>query len=255
MGLLEGNGFEEERRVSFLQIDCNRALHPSALLSMLEEMAILHSDALGYTVEYMLEHERFWSVVNWHLQIHRMPAYGETVTIQTWNDKFSRFQANRSFSIVDAEGNGVVSAVSRWIFMDTKKRKPTNMPAEMPPKYYSERECAIPDEKFILPKMPEGELIAERAVTVTRRDTDTNNHANNVKYLEWVMDDIPDEIYVDMALRDVRIVYRRECKRGDVVDVKTYVRDTEIGKTVDSFLYEDGTVVAQVITEWASQPK
>ena len=102
-----------------------------------------------------------------------------------------------------------------------------------------------------MPKEPEGELIAERTVTVTRRDTDTNNHANNVKYLEWVMDDIPDEIYVDMRLKDIRIVYRKECMRGDMINVKTYVRDTEIGKIVDSFLYEGETVVAQVITLWA----
>lgn len=244
------NGFEAKRRVSFLQIDCNRRMHPSELLSALEEMAILHSDSLGYTVEYMFEHEWFWSVVNWHLQIYRMPAYGETVTIQTWNDKFSRFQANRSFSIYDTEGNKLVDAISRWIFMDTKKRRPTNMPAEMPPKYHSERPGAIPDEKFLMPKTPEGELIAERALVVTRRDTDTNYHANNVKYLEWVMDDIPDEIYVDMTLQDVRIVYRKECRRGDTVEIRTYVKDTEQGKTVTSFLYEGDAVVAEVITQW-----
>ena len=55
---------------------------------------------------------------------------------------------------------------------------------------------------------------------------------------------------VDMALKDVRIVYRKECMRGDIINVKTYVRDTETGKTVDSFLYDGETVVAQVITEW-----
>ena len=101
-----------------------------------------------------------------------------------------------------------------------------------------------------MPKEPEGELIAKRDVTVTRRDTDTNTHANNVKYLEWVMDDIPDESYVDMRLKDIRIVYRKECMRGDVINVKTYARDTETGKTVDSFLYEGNMGVAQVITEW-----
>ena len=65
-----------------------------------------------------------------------------------------------------------------------------------------------------------------------------------------IMDDIPDEIYVKMALKDVRIVYRRECMRGDTVTVKTFLSETEKGKTVDSFLYEGDAVVAQVITEW-----
>ena len=203
---LNGIGYEVERKVSFLQIDCNSCMTPAALLSQLQEMAILHSDSLGYTIDYMLEHEWFWSVVNWHLKLYRMPRYGEKIIIQTWNDKFARFQANRSFYVFDEEGNKLMDGISRWVFMDLAKRRPANVPADMPPKYYSGKEAAILDEKFLMPKEPEGELIAERTVTVTRRDTDTNNHANNVKYLEWVMDEIPDEIYVGMALKDVRIV-------------------------------------------------
>ena len=50
-------------------------------------------------------------------------------------------------------------------------------------------------------KQPAGRLICTRDFVVTRRDTDTNGHANNVKYLEWVMDDIPDAIYEDMTLK------------------------------------------------------
>ena len=248
---LNGIGYEVNRKVSFLQIDGNSRMTPAALLSAMQEMAILHSDSLGFTIDYMWEHQWFWSVVNWHLKVYRMPRYGEEIIIQTWNDKFARFQANRSFFIYDAEGNKLLDGISRWVFMDLAKRRPANVPADMPPKYYSGKEAAIPDEKFLMPKETEGELICTRDVLVTRRDTDTNNHANNVKYLEWVMDDIPDEIYVDMELKDVRIVYRKECMRGDTVTVKTFVSDTEEGKEVHSFLYEGETVVAQVITEWA----
>ena len=104
---LNGIGYEVERKVSFLQIDCNSCMTPAALLSALQEMAILHSDSLGYTIDYMLEHRWFWSVVNWHLKLYRMPRYGEKIIIQTWNDKFARFQANRSFYVFDEEGNKI----------------------------------------------------------------------------------------------------------------------------------------------------
>ena len=248
---MERMGYEERKKVSFLQIDENQCMTPAALLSTLQEMAILHSDSLGYTIDYMLEHQWFWSVVNWHLKIYRMPRYNEEIHLQTWNDKFARFQANRSFYLFDANGEKLLDGISRWVFMDLEKRRPSNVPAEMPEKYYSGLAAAIPDEKFLMPKEPEGKLLCTRDIVVTRRDTDTNGHANNVKYLEWVMDDIPDEIYADMALKDIRIVYRKECMRGDTVTVKTFVQETEEGKTVETFLYEGETVVAQVITLWA----
>lgn len=244
-------GYEIKGKVSYLQIDGDGSMTPAALLSALEEIAILHSDSLGYSIRYMTEHRWFWSVVNWRLKIYRMPKYGEDFTLWTWSDKIARFQANRSFQLRDGEGNVLMDGVSRWVFMDVEKRKPANIPPDMPERYRSDKAPAIPDEKFLFPKTTEGDCICERDMVVTRRDTDTNHHANNVKYLEWVMDDIPDAIYEDMALRDVRIVYRKECMRGDTVTVKTFLRDTEEGKTVDSFLYEGETIVAQIITEWA----
>lgn len=244
-------GYEEKRKIRFFQIDSHSCMTPAALLSALQEMAIVHSAELGYTIDYNTEHRCFWSVLNWHLKLYRMPKYGETIHLQTWSDKFARFQANRSFFIFDEAGNKLLDGISRWVFMDMDKRRPINVPPEMIEKYHSGQLSAIEGEKFLMPKEPTGTLLCCRDLVVTRRDTDTNGHANNVKYLEWIMDDIPDEIYVALALRDIRIVYRKECLRGDTITIKTYLQETDGGKEIESFLYEGETVVAQVITLWS----
>ena len=165
-----------------------------------------------------------------------MPRHGETITIQTWSNKFVRFQAERSFFMFDEAGNKILDGMSRWVFMDLEKRKPTNVPKEMAERCHGGQEPAILDEKFLVPKQAQGELLCTRALVVTRRDTDTNGHANNVKYLEWAMDDLPDAIYDEMDLKDIRIVYRKECMRGDRVELKTFVQDTDGGKEVFRFV-------------------
>lgn len=247
---MEYSGFQKEMRVSYPQVDGAQCMTPTALLSVLEETAIEHSDSLGYTIDYMRERGWFWSVVNWHLQIYRIPRYGETILSRTWNDKFSRFQANRSFSVTSAAGERLLDGMSRWIFMDLEKRKPTNVPSEMAASYHSGQPAAISEESFFLPREPQGECICERELVVTRRDTDTNDHANNVKYLEWVMDDIPDAVYHGMRLCDIRIVYRKECRRGDKVTIRTYLADCAEGKQAEAFLYTQDVLIAQVITLW-----
>lgn len=243
-------GYEEAQKVSYFQIDGKREMSPAALLASLQEVAVAHADSLGYTLEYLAERQWGWSVVNWHLKVFRLPRHGETIQIQTWCDKCLRFQAERSFYILDAEGNRLLEGASRWIFMDFNRRRPTNIPKDMVESYCERQEPAIADEKFFMPKEAEGELLSVREFTVTRRDTDTNGHANNVKYLEWVMDDVPDEIYDGMTLKDVRMVYRKECMRGDTVQVKTYVKDTENGKEVQTFLFEGDKVMAEAATLW-----
>ena len=243
-------GYEETQRVSYFQIDGNRNMSPAALLSCLQEVAVTHSDTLGYTLAYMAEHQWGWSVINWHLKIYRMPRHGERINIQTWSDKCLRFQAERSFYLFDEAGEKLLDGASRWIFMDLARRRPANTPAGMAEAYHSGQEPAIPDETYRMPKEAEGDMICTREVLVTRRDTDTNGHANNVKYLEWAMDDVPDEIYDGMALKDVLIVYRKECMRGDTVQIKTYVKNAEEGKEVLSFLFEGEKVMAEVATFW-----
>ena len=103
--MMDRIGYETTQTEHYFQIDGSRSMTPAALLSALQEMAISHSDSLGFSVQYNLTHHCFWSVVNWHLKLYRMPKYNETITLQTWSDKFARFQANRSFFLFDENGN------------------------------------------------------------------------------------------------------------------------------------------------------
>lgn len=50
-------GYEETLKVSYFQIDGNRNMSPAALLSCLQEAAVTHSDTIGYTLDYMAEHQ------------------------------------------------------------------------------------------------------------------------------------------------------------------------------------------------------
>ena len=242
-------GYEEEQTVSYFQTDSSRSMSPSALLSCLQDCAVRHSDSIGFTLDYMEEHKRGWAVTNWHLRLYRMPSYGEKINIQTWSSRCRRFQAERAYYMFDEKGNKLLDGASRWMFMDLEARKPANVPQEMAEAFVTKQEPAIENEKFFMPKEAEGEPVCDRELTVTRRDTDSNGHANNVKYLEWIMDDVPDAIY-DMHLRDMKMVYRKECVRGDTVRIKTYVKDTEEGKEVFSLLWEGETRMAEALTLW-----
>lgn len=251
---MDWNGYEQTQKISYFQIDDSRSMTATAMLSALQEMAVTHSDHLGYSMDYLTERRKGWAVINWHLVIHRMPKRGEEITLQTWSDSCRRLQATRSFYVLDEVGEKLVDASSRWVYMDFDTRKPSSVTQEMIDKYYSGKAPAIENEKFFLPRESEitGTVVSNRAIVVTRRDTDTNHHVNNVKYLEWAMDDVPDEIYDGMNVQDVRIVYRKECVRGDVVNLKTYVAEGENGREVSTFMTDDqGTLFSEVVTFWA----
>ena len=92
---MEQIGYETDVHISYFQVDAKGKMTLSALLAMLQEMAILHSAQLGFTVEYLQEKQRGWVLLNWHLLLKRMPEQGETIHVETWSDKCRRLQAER----------------------------------------------------------------------------------------------------------------------------------------------------------------
>lgn len=245
------NVYEQEQKVGYFQLDERGRMSSVALLFALQEIAIAHADSLGYTLSYLASVKRGWAVVNWHIRIHQIPQYKDVLHLETWCSKCRRLQADRSFSVVDETGELVADAASRWVYMDFDARKPTNITGDMVQQYISDKEAIIPEEKFRMPKKEEGQKLVERDMEVTRRDTDTNRHANNVKYLEWALDDIPKEVYNSMDIQDIRIVYRKECLEGDIVHRETYVKEMEEGKEFLTFLLDaQGHTLAELATIW-----
>ena len=137
---------------------------------------------------------------------------------------------------------------------NSRQRKQNTIGNDMEQKYGNTEITAIENEKYKLPKLQNDDTIMERTFIVTRRDTDNNGHTNNVKYIEWAIDDIPDDIYNTMTISDIRVVYRKECYKGDAVTSKCCVHTLENGiKEVISF-FEDGAgegiLFAEVVTQW-----
>lgn len=248
---MEDIGYRKRKQVSYQQLDTMGRMTPAAIVLELQDAGTAHSDCLGFDFNYMASSKKGWAVINWHICIQKIPRANEMTNMFTWNDKIKRMQASRSYRISDDTGNTMVEAISRWVFMDLETRHPSTVPQEMIDKYHTGLESAIPNEKYLMPKPNLGEEINTREFVVTRRDTDSNGHANNVKYLEWAMDDVADDIYEDMDLFDIRIIYRKECRRGDVVQLKTFVTEKEGHKEVISLLLDaEGKTIAEVVTLW-----
>lgn len=246
--------YEETVCIGYFESDARLCLNPSALMVHLQDTAIRHSDSLGYTLDYMANWRRGWALINWHIVIHRTPKCGETLRIATWSDKCRRMQAERCFLLYDEKGEIVIRAASRWAFMDLENRCPTQVPEEMEQKYGSANQPVIPNEKYKFPKQEEGAAIQRRTFTVTRRDTDNNGHVNNVKYIEWAMDDVADEVYDAMALADLKVVYRKECYKGDEILSKCVSQALSDGsvEVISSFVcpQDEKQVYAQVASVW-----
>lgn len=247
--------FLREINITYDNIDYNLLLKPQAAAQMCQNIAVGHSDKAGYTVDYFRKSQTGWALTGWHLIFTNRPKENEKFTLTTWTKPFKRLQADRSFIARDKDGNELFRAASRWFLMDMKKRRPIRLPEGFFSKYVpAKHENAIPDEDYKQPDLKLYQLKGNRNFNVTRRDIDANNHTNNVSYIDWAIDDLTDEIYLNYTILDLKAEYKKEARLGDTVNSSFYMRklDDDILEVSSVFTYEQNTdqMLCRVTTQW-----
>lgn len=220
--------FEEIYNIKFSELDNKLTLRPSALVNYLQNISMAHSTNGGYDVNYFTENKTAWIILHWHLHIYELPSEeGTTLKISTWCKQFRRTQANREITVESPDGKLYCYASVRFVLVDTEKRKPKPFTEEWFVPYTFKVERSYKEEDFKMPPTPEKDPDVTEPITVKRSDTDTNGHANNASYIDWAIDCIPDEIYNDMTLKDLRVTYKKERMCDAKLVLNQYISDVE----------------------------
>ncbi|NLP14674.1 MAG: acyl-ACP thioesterase [Clostridium sp.] len=200
--------FLKEYEIHYYETNSLQEATPITLLNYLEDSAISNSASVGYGVKDLMKAGAGWVLYRWFLKIYRYPKLGEKIKVQTWPSSFERFYGNRQFLISDAEEKAIVKAASIWIFFNIQKRKPMRIPDELINAYVID-ETEVLKEPF--PSMDfDFKPYAIKDFYVRRSDIDTNNHVNNKRYIDWILETLPQHIYENFRMESLDILYKKE---------------------------------------------
>lgn len=232
--------------------DMNAVISIQNIVKYLMETAIDHTDAVGYGIDRLINENRGWVVLNWVIKMYHYPKYKSKIKVSTWAQHGGTLQATRFFVIEDEKTGHIYSEVaSRWAFLDLGKRHPVRFSDEIDDAYCCDKEPPFNPGNYGLPKENEQDLFSEKMLVVRRSETDTNGHANNVMYIEWALDEVPDDIYLNYKAEEIRVLYRKECRYGDKVTVKTYiVEDNGRKLIISSINNETGKILCKISALW-----
>jgi acyl-ACP thioesterase len=158
----------------------------------------------------------FWALNRIHFHIYDYPRWEDDVVLQTW----SRGQAgplwHRNFRMLKG-GQITVLGTSAWTVVDLKERSIYRGDLGFNPEFHYPEDTLPFCSKIIVPR--ELESVPAGSHTVLWSDLDTNGHANNCAYTQWVLDALPFEYIKCRMLRDVQVNYHREAHYGEQVDL------------------------------------
>ncbi len=235
--------------VRVFEIDSCGTLGVRGLCDYLQEAAGNHARDLGVGVDALRDKGMTWVLSRIRLRIARLPGSGERLEIRTWHSGFDRLFSLRDFSLVDAEDHQIVTAVSAWVLLDLRARRPVR-PATVftPPETSSVQRAFAAD----LEKLPGCDGTGEETgISVRRSDLDVNQHVNNSRYADWVAEGASTVRRVGETLAVLDIDYLAETLFPDSVAVRSK-RHRGDDRRVDHSIARasDGVDVVRARTEW-----
>ena len=201
--------------VRLIEIDARGTLSVGALCDYLQEAAGNHAGALGLSVWDLRARNLTWVLSRMRLAIDRLPSAGERLEVRTWPTGVERLFALRDFEVYDGQGCRIAAAVSAWLVLDAAARRPVRIQTVFDPPGVGETRRALDGGIEKLPALDGADR--ETAIVVRLSDLDSNDHANNARIAEWVVEGVGRKAWQRSCIRRLDIDFLAEALHGDTV--------------------------------------
>lgn len=209
---------KHEFEISFRDVGKSSKITNSALLNMLEDIAGMHSNQVGYGLNDISKTGVTWVLLNWKLRVLHRPIYGSKLNIETWARKAVKFYTYRDFRVYDESNNLVAIATSKWALVDATTMSIARITPDLLNLYQPENVSVFAQEEELSKLLAPPEVLNQYTYTVARRDIDINNHMHNLYYLDLAYEALPNEVYSNSDFNNVEIMYKKEMKLNDKIN-------------------------------------
>lgn len=181
---MENNGeWTEAFKIRTFMTDKSLEATMTTIGNLFQDAAGNHANfrKLGY--HDMKEQNMFWVLNRLKIQMIRFPKWLEDVNVSTWVSEIQPF-SHRHFIMTDTQGKDIGCGYSLWTPIDTithRIKRLTNFDTPLVDK------ITLCGTSHKLPDADKVELSSEKLAKFS--DLDFLGHVNNVKYVEWMLND------------------------------------------------------------------
>jgi acyl-ACP thioesterase len=213
---MKENYFDKEFELRYFEMNQYAVATPMTILTLLEETAADHCCQINNSLFQLADQNIGWVLVSGFMQMERYPKYKEKIRIRTWLSKYSTVKGFRENIIYDAQDNIIGRAKGLWVFFDIERRRPVEIFEDIRNKWsFLSEECVHININKKIAAIDTADYKTSFNVSVS--DTDMNKHVNNIKYLQWVIESIPDEIIDNYYLYSIDGRFIAEAQNGDTI--------------------------------------
>jgi acyl-ACP thioesterase len=243
------NVWREDYRIRSYEVDCRNRLSILSMFSFMQEAASRHATALGVSIHQLQAENYTWLLSRLKIKVAAPPGWNDQIRINTWPSGTQQLFALRDFKMNGADDQIIAAAISAWLVIDLQKRRPVRIAP------FVERLRPIEGSHIMnerLDKLPAlSDPVHKKSFVVRYSDLDINQHVNNVKFVEWVVEGLPAATLNAAVLSELEINFLAEAFYEDQIRATCSPQDP--GNTIFHHRLtrqQDGRELARAITKW-----
>lgn len=205
--------YTHDFRVTLPDVGENNSITNKGFLRILQEIGCIHSGLFGFGLNDVDKTGLFWVLLNWRLKVFKRPKWNTSLKVSTWCTHHTHIYFYRDYKICDDTGEVVAIATSKWILFDFNKKSVFKITEDFTKKYCKDIDDNVFDDKMTERiNEPENSTL-KGEYTILKRDIDSNHHVNNLNYLDFAYEILPENV----DFKNVEIMYKNETKVGNTL--------------------------------------
>lgn len=239
----------EDFSIRSYEVDCHSRLSVLSMFSFMQEAASKHAAALGVSIQQLLAENYTWLLARLKINIGTYPGWNDRIRVHTWPSGTQQLFALRDFKISGADNQIVAAAISAWLVFDLQKRRPVRIAPFVERLKPIEGRHMLDDRLDKLPAL--SRPVHEKRFVVRYSDLDINQHVNNVKFVEWIVESVPSATLNALAVSQLEINFLAQAFHEDLILAACSPQDP--GRTTfhhSLTRQQDGRELARAITRW-----
>ena len=182
---------------------------------LMQEAAYFHAEHLGVGHSHLSPLNMSWVLSRMRIEVNRLPKWGDTVRLRTWPSGRDRLFYYRDFEITDGSGALILLASTAWFVIDTEKRE------RLIPDWWQTADYPFSPKVFSskLGRLKGCGCKGGKPAEVNYGDLDQNGHVSNIRYIEWILNNLPLEFHQTHEIESLEVNYLAEAVYGHTVSV------------------------------------
>jgi medium-chain acyl-[acyl-carrier-protein] hydrolase len=210
-------------RIKATETDASKRIKIPNLINYMQEGAWMNASKLGFSTYDMLDLGITWVLNRMHIEFFELPTYPQTIKVETWPSDLDKYFAYRDFRVFDQADQVLAQATSSWLILDINTRKLIAVPEHIKNARFTVERNGMEKVK-VKGKSTYDENLTESefSCAVSWFDLDVNNHVNNTKYFQWMLDSLDRELFDMQTPKSIDITFKSEATYKDLIVSQSY---------------------------------